>query len=775
MIVGAHRDELGLAHPLLECLAELGRHGTCRRLTLAGLEPLEATELFEELSEGKASALLADQIVSESGGNPFYLGEIAHQLRDEGNIFGVPASVREAVGARVARLSAGTNGVLGLAAAFSRPFAFDVLQSLVDLDEDSLLDALDEALRSRVVVPARDTVDAYEFVHALVRQTLYEEMSPSRQARLHRRIAQAIEVVARGDEERHAAELAMQYHRSRSLPGAERGIRSALTAADQAQRAYAREETVRFLRIARELAMATEDRVQAPILQRLALAEAEAVEIEAACRTVDAALTAMAGAAVPRAAVADFIHAAAWALQDVGAPQDVVEPLASHGLALVAESRELIWARLKLVEQPVERIAAGPIRAGRWLGFDQDAVRIARAHGDEADYAHTLEIMDWRSRQETEELLARTVNWRQPSAKIHALTIVLRDFSRRHGSLRDTERVATLLDEFSQEVGSLPGRAYAAAYRVDLYRDLGDFDRARAHAVEAEHLVSRLGPGHRLAGFETWFRPSADRFVDLDWHAVAEENYAFATASTTPVWMALNIAALAAEAFAFVGETDRAHRLLGWIVPTLPQIAPRTLNQNAVVGLGGSAVWLLEAVEFAAPFRTAALALLAAGVGDMTTSSVELTVARMAALLGDADEADEYFTRARTTLEAAGKRPLRAIVDYEDALARIRAGSGGARPLLEAARAQFESLGMTMWIERADGLAAAAAERLPADLTSREAEVLRLAAAGRSNKQIAAELVLSVHTVERHLANVYRKIGAHNRADATAFAIREAL
>ena len=52
---------------------------------------------------------------------------------------------------------------------------------------------------------------------------------------------------------------------------------------------------------------------------------------------------------------------------------------------------------------------------------------------------------------------------------------------------------------------------------------------------------------------------------------------------------------------------------------------------------------------------------------------------------------------------------------------------------------------------------------------------LRAVAAGRSNAKIAAALVLSVHTVERHVANVYRKISVHNRAEATAYALRAGL
>jgi DNA-binding NarL/FixJ family response regulator len=60
-------------------------------------------------------------------------------------------------------------------------------------------------------------------------------------------------------------------------------------------------------------------------------------------------------------------------------------------------------------------------------------------------------------------------------------------------------------------------------------------------------------------------------------------------------------------------------------------------------------------------------------------------------------------------------------------------------------------------------------------LSGRETKVLRLIASGKSNQQIADALVLSLRTVERHITNLYAKIGAHGKADATAYALRHGM
>ena len=121
------------------------------------------------------------------------------------------------------------------------------------------------------------------------------------------------------------------------------------------------------------------------------------------------------------------------------------------------------------------------------------------------------------------------------------------------------------------------------------------------------------------------------------------------------------------------------------------------------------------------------------------------------------------YERARTLLAVAD---LRAATGERDR----------AVAALAEARALLELLAARPALARAAALAARlaapppAAATHPAGLTAREVEVLRLLAGGHGNRAIADTLFLSLHTVERHIANLYAKTGAHGRAAATAFA-----
>ena len=171
--------------------------------------------------------------------------------------------------------------------------------------------------------------------------------------------------------------------------------------------------------------------------------------------------------------------------------------------------------------------------------------------------------------------------------------------------------------------------------------------------------------------------------------------------------------------------------------------------------------------------------------------STDRALGLLAQTMGEVDPAMAHFEDALAFCRRAGYRPELAwtCCDYADALLHPWTGPGrvspGDRPkgmaLLEEALAISRELGMRPLMERAtDRLermksVAHAAPVYPDGLTQREVEVLRLIALGKSNREIAEELVLSIRTVERHITNIYAKINARGRAGATAYALSHGL
>jgi DNA-binding CsgD family transcriptional regulator len=167
------------------------------------------------------------------------------------------------------------------------------------------------------------------------------------------------------------------------------------------------------------------------------------------------------------------------------------------------------------------------------------------------------------------------------------------------------------------------------------------------------------------------------------------------------------------------------------------------------------------------------LALLAAhrALGELDTAAGRHADAQahLAAALALAEACAAPYERARTLLAIAD---LRAATH----------DNGGAQASLEEARAILEPLGAKPALARADALASRLDTPAPAPptaspfgLTAREAEILKLVAAGLGNVAIADRLSLSRRTVEQHLRAVYDKLGVDNRAAATAFAIDHGL
>jgi DNA-binding CsgD family transcriptional regulator len=776
LVVGTHRDvEPELGSSLKKCLAELSRGRLLTSVPLRNLTLEQSAELVGRLSGSPASPGAVASVFGETGGNPFFIEEVVRHLQEEGVdltsatsrglVSGIPETVRHTLSSRFSRLSPDTHRLLAVVAAFTGAFDFAVMQALTEMPEARLLASVDEALGARMIRARSDRLESYEFAHALVKHTLYDELSPSRKARLHRRIARALEQLHAGHHAGSAAELAYQYHRSASLPGAAHGIPYALAAAEAAKTANAPEQAASFLRMARDLAAESERSLVAEILCRLAVTEAQALMLDDATRTTEEALAALAASAAPTHTRAEFLGEIAWALKEGGGRQEIIAPLVERGLGL-ARDRDLAWARLELALYPVEPVSAGVINAGRWLGFDPQAVEIARASGDELEYARTVELMDWRPRQETEALLLLSRRWNLPRARIHVLSVVARELLYCHGVFREAGDVCRELLELSRRSGSLPGQGYALVHLAVAELSLGKLASAQETLGQATEVIALLGEGHRLHMILRWTEHLLAQYVEDDSHDVA----AFYTGRAADpwfqwMWTALLHSGMAVFAHARGKNRREAKRLLEALTPVLERLEPTTLNHNGAVSLSAAAVWELREERFAERFRRLALDVIAAGVGDYPTTSNELTVARMSSLLGDSSEADEHFARARAVLEASGQRPVRAIVDHDEAVA------SGRTELAASAVLEFEVRGMSGWEDRARALGSGR----PSGLTRREVEILRLLAGGRTNNEIAAELVVSVHTVERHLANIYRKIDARNRADATAYALRHEL
>ena len=256
LLLGTYRDvELGRQHPLAHTLAELAREQIGTRVLLRGLTAPDATRYIEMTSGVAPSGALAAAVYRETEGNPFFLSEVVRMLVSEGRLeradgaaswtVMIPQSVREVVGRRLDHLSEECNQILTMAAVIGREFPLDGLQMLTPHDADRLLDLLEEGQAARVVEEVGGgPVGRFSFSHALIRETLYDELSTTRRVRLHRQIGEALEVVYAANIEPHVAELAYHFGEAAASGHIEKAVAYSERAASQAHSIAAFEEAV---------------------------------------------------------------------------------------------------------------------------------------------------------------------------------------------------------------------------------------------------------------------------------------------------------------------------------------------------------------------------------------------------------------------------------------------------------------------------------------------------------------------------------------------------
>ena len=180
---------------------------------------------------------LAEAVHEQTDGNPFFVGEVVRLLASEGKLTSggsaaelqIPQGVREVIGRRLDRLSDETNEALRVAAVIGRDFDEELVWRVADMEPEQLMTAATEAIAERLVTDLGD--GRYSFAHALVRDTLYEELSPPKRSALHERTGLAIEEHLRsGNVDERLGELAHHF-----LEAAPRG--DLAKAIDYAQRA----------------------------------------------------------------------------------------------------------------------------------------------------------------------------------------------------------------------------------------------------------------------------------------------------------------------------------------------------------------------------------------------------------------------------------------------------------------------------------------------------------------------------------------------------------
>jgi predicted ATPase len=221
-------------------------------------------QLIADITGTTPSGRLVSEVHARTEGNPLFVRELVRLLASEGHLTGegeladqMPARVRDVIRRRISRLPEATTALLVVAAVIGRDFSLPVLEEVSGLEGDRALALVEAALMSGIVVDSPEIVGGFRFSHVLVRQALCDQLSAVRRARLHARVARALESIYGTDDDAHVVELAHHLFQAAPVLGPERGFEYALRAAEMARSGFAYEQAVEQLGHALELLRAT--------------------------------------------------------------------------------------------------------------------------------------------------------------------------------------------------------------------------------------------------------------------------------------------------------------------------------------------------------------------------------------------------------------------------------------------------------------------------------------------------------------------------------------
>ncbi len=697
LLVGGYRDvELERTHPLGDIVAALRREQLYERVLLRGLSFEEVKHLLRARGGQEPPDALVQRLLDETEGNPFFVEEVLRHLveigalrREEGQWVGdlsaieenIPEGVREVIGRRLSRLGEGTNRMLTVASALPGGFSYDLLGRVGEADEEALLDALDEALRARLVVERKEAGrGVYEFTHALIRQTLYGELSTPRRVRLHRRIGEALEEIHAASPEPHLGELAYHFFQAVQAGEAEKAVSYSRRAAERALSGMAYEEAAahcdRALQ-ALDFAAAPEETERCELLLALGEAQYKAGQGEASQATFRQAAE-IAG----RLGLSDALARAALGF---ASPFTTIGIVVEERVHLLESALEALGAadsplRARLLSRLASEFVFSEQRE-RSHAIGRETVEVARRVGDPATLARALGALRLivggpdnleEQRAISEEAVRLAEAARDPETQLNSYQSFIIDL-RLADDLEEADRAIERHRELANELRQPFHRWWSLILAGSQAMQRGRFAEAEALAAEAFAIGRNVDPANALASFmgqrcAIGFNTGGLEEVEP---ALRDHSRSF---SGNP-----NFRAILAGVYAALGREEEARREFEHFAAQDFAPLPRdVLWLPSMTTLSSACVFLRDSVRAETLYEELAPY---AGQRCLTAVSAPLPVdeslGRLATLLSRYGDAERHFAAVLAWAERAESVPfrVRGLVSHAEMLA-ARAGAG---------------------------------------------------------------------------------------------------
>ncbi|MFA1543384.1 helix-turn-helix transcriptional regulator [Actinomadura monticuli] len=782
LIVLTYRtDELHRAHPLRPLLAGLERLGRVRRTQLGGLTRADVSALVTELLGQTPPPGLVERIEARSEGNPLFIEALL--CDDGGLVCELPESLRDLLLAGVQRLPEETQDVLRDASGGSTRIEHALLAAVSGLDDAALTRVLRPAVAANVLVVDGD---GYAFRHALIREAVHDDLLPGEHTRLHTRYAETMEndpsLVPAG---RLWAELSYHWKQAHNSTWA---LVASWRAAGEARKALAYAECLAMLERVLQLWDLVPDAPErtgatyTKILVDAGIAAELAGEYDRGIKLVTAALKEVEAAAGER-------DTERWAMLLVlrakmryqMARPGFVEDLRAAVDALPADPPTALRA------QALSRLG-NYVRVTSEIGAARDAAQeslaIARRLGDpvaEAEALITLFCADFDYGRGDDLAKVEAAADRAGNHPVLLRHYVIKShFLEGAGRHAEAAAVAAHGKEMAREYGVVRTQGtFLSINQAEPLVSLGRWDEAMAvmnHALEQDPAITTRTSLLVLTGWVALAR--GDLATARARLATSREikNFKAEWLKTqdyfSTLWLEANLALAEGRPGAALDAVRPVLDHDGGL-PDDARYAWPTLVAGAAAcaELGDSAEELRRIEERAAGLRS---------TGPLQHAHCLTFAAELARARGVLDAA--AWEEAATAWEKLGNPYQRARALLRFAEASLAGGDhDGAAATLGTAADLAGELGARLLAEHiGDLLRRTRGPRrgdapAPFGLTPREFEVLRLVAEGRSNRDIAEELFISVKTASVHVSNILGKLEVASRGEAAAAAHRLAL